>query len=117
MKKIHLFRFEIFRHLSYYDIIRNLSAVCKNFHRLTQDSKLIKKIVFKGRKSKVPLNYEGLKNLTGLTTLDIGRHKDSVTILNTVLEFCPKLRHVEMKWFPAQCPTELSDNDMELMTK
>ena len=115
---------EIFSHLSVQDVITNLDKVCTHFHLITQDSKLIKKLLSKGcwisrllSFLKLPLNDGGLKEMIGLTTLKIGRHLDCISIVNTALQFCPNLMSITINWSPARCPSEFLDEDMKHMIR
>ena len=116
---------KIFSHLSAHDVINNLAKVSNHFNLITQDSKLIKKLLSKGCSISLLLNFlnlplddEGLKELTGITTLKFfGRNKDCISIINTALQLCPNLMSIEINWSPAKCPSNFSDDDMKHMIR
>ena len=115
---------EIFSQLSAQDVITNLNKVCAHFHLLTQDSKLMKKLLSKGcwisrlmSFLNLPLDGGGLKEMEGLTTLNIGRNKDCISIVNTALQFCPNLMSIKINWSPSRCPSGFSDEDMKHMIR
>ena len=115
---------EIFSHLSAHDIINNLAKVCNHFNLITQDSKLIKKVLSKGcwisrllNFLNLPLDEEGLKELTGLTTLKFRRKKDCINIINTALQLCPSLMSIEINWSPSKCPSDFSNEDLKHMIR
>ena len=115
---------EIFSHLSSHDVINSLAKVCHHFSLITQDSKLIKKVLSKGcwiskllKFLNLPLDEEGLKELTGITLLKFRRQKDCISIINTALQLCPNLMSIEINWSPARCPSDFSNEDMKHMIR
>ena len=111
---------EIFSNLSAQDVITNVNKVCAHFHSLTQDSKLIKKLLSKGCLISrlltfldLPLDDGGLKEMEGVTIINIGRNKDCISIVKTALQFCSNLISIKINWSPARCPSEFLDEDME----
>ena len=111
---------EIFSHLSAQDVITNVNKVCTHFHSLTQDSKLIKKLLSKGclisrllTFLNLSLDDGGLKEMEGVTIINIGRNKDCISIVKTALQFCSNLISIKINWSPARCPSEFLDEDME----
>ena len=115
---------EIFNNLSAEDVITNLEKVCTHFHYITQDSKLIKTLLSKGCSISrllsfldLPLNDGGLKEMKELIFLNIGLNKNCISIVNTALQFCPKIISIKINWSPAKCPSEFSDEDMKHMIR
>ena len=115
---------DIFSYLSAHEVINSLAKVCHHFNLITQDSKLIKKVLSKGCWiSKVlnflnlPLDEEGLKELTGINLLKFRRQKDCISIINTALQLCPNLMSIEINWSPARCPSDFSNEDMKHMIR
>ena len=111
---------EIFSNLSAQDVITNVNKVCTHFHSLTQDSKLIKKLLSKGclisrllTFLNLSLDDGGLKEMEGVTIINIGRNKDCISIVKTALQFCSNLISIKINWSPARCPSEFLDEDME----
>ena len=115
---------EIFSHLSAHDIINSLAKVCSHFNLITQDSKLIKELLRKGcwisrllSFLNFPLDEEGLKKLTGLTTLKFRRNKDCINIINIALQQCSNLSSIEINWSPSKCPSDFSNEDLKHMIR
>ena len=115
---------EIFSYLSAYDVVNSLAKVCNHFNLLTQDLELIRKVLTKGccinnllHFLNLPLDEEGLKELTGITLLKFKRKKDCINIINTALQLCPDLMSIEIKWSPAKCPSDISNEDMKHMIR
>ena len=115
---------EIFSHLSAHEVINSLAKVCNHFNLMTQDSKLIKKVLGKGclisrllNFLNLPLDKEGLNELNGKTILKFRRQKDCISIINTALQLCPNLMIIEIYWSSAKCPSNFSDDDMKHMIR
>ena len=96
---------KIFGCLSTYDLLKRVSLVCKDFYRLSQDSSVIKEIVFNSDSKKdVALKaYDVIRQSRNLNKLIISGDKykkpdiRAGNFISIAIKNCPNLRHIEFQ--------------------
>ena len=111
---------KIFSHLTTYEILANVSRVCKYFYRLTKDPYLVKTIILKRYDEfdgyyKKEFVYEAIRHSRGLTQFSIqnGQNLDyAEDLISTALKWCPNIVDFSIGTYPGN---PLSNDCMTLI--
>ena len=116
---------KIFKYLSTYDILKRIAPVCKDFYRISKDSRLIRKIELFNDNAKHTMDevtepdylFEVVERSKNLEILILRNGNDIEELAITALQMCPNLRHLEIKYFQNYPGLHLTDYFMETLEK